>query len=217
VSLGSAVKTKYCSACKFLDPNPKPSKPKCSSPNYKGDGACDDGNNNSVCEYDGGDYCAVSLGSAVKTNYCSACKCLDPNPKPPKTKCSSPNYKGDGTCDDGNNNSGCEYDGGDCCAVSLGSAVKTNYCSACKCLDPNPKPPECSSPNYKGDGVCDDGWQIPPWTPVVERNCLQLSPAVPFEWSPAPELRTLQATFPRAPLPLRHRLDDELHPASALA
>ena len=42
------------------------------------------------------------------------------------------NNKGNGFCNDVNNNEGCEYDGGDCC----GSDVNTTYCSVCQCLDP---------------------------------------------------------------------------------
>ena len=42
-------------------------------------------------------------------------------------------WKGDGWCDDGNNNAGCDYDGGDCC----GANVRKNYCKFCQCLDPN--------------------------------------------------------------------------------
>ena len=49
-----------------------------------------------------------------------------------KGGCGSPNWKGDGFCDDDNNNDKCEYDGGDCC----GDDVKENYCSICACLDP---------------------------------------------------------------------------------
>ena len=47
--------------------------------------------------------------------------------------CQETTWKGDNYCDDGNNNCGCEWDGGDCC----GSNVKTDFCSACECLDPN--------------------------------------------------------------------------------
>ena len=47
--------------------------------------------------------------------------------------CHTAAYKGDNYCDDGNNNCGCEWDGGDCC----GRKVDTTYCSACECLDPN--------------------------------------------------------------------------------
>ena len=47
--------------------------------------------------------------------------------------CALPDFKGDGKCDDENNNEACEYDGGDCC----GSNVDTSYCIECKCSDPN--------------------------------------------------------------------------------
>ena len=47
--------------------------------------------------------------------------------------CGSPQWKGDGYCDDDNNNAGCAWDGGDCC----GEEVNTQYCSACECLDPS--------------------------------------------------------------------------------
>merc|ERR1712019_298281 len=103
----------------------------CGQPNYKGDGNCDDDNNNCGCEYDGGDCC----GPAVKTTYCKQCKCLDPNYKEDNScsgKCGQPGYKGDGNCDDENNNCGCAYDGGDCC----GTAVKKNFCKECECKDP---------------------------------------------------------------------------------
>merc|ERR1712165_384659 len=54
-----------------------------------------------------------------------------PSPSPPSNGCGSPQWKGDGYCDDENNNDGCDYDGGDCC----GDDVNTQYCSACQCLD----------------------------------------------------------------------------------
>jgi hypothetical protein len=138
---GPAVKTKYCKVCKCLDPDYKA--PACGAPAYKGDGNCDDENNNKGCAYDGGDCCGV-----VKKTYCKICKCLDPGYKP---SCGSPAYKGDKNCDDENNNKACDYDGGDCC----GPAVKKTYCKVCKCLDPKPKI-GCGVPAYKGDGNCDD-------------------------------------------------------------
>ena len=55
------------------------------------------------------------------------CKCLDSNPKAPASVCDA-KYKGDGVCDDANNNAGCKYDGGDCCAGSVGGPVKKQYC-----------------------------------------------------------------------------------------
>merc|ERR1719182_876717 len=47
--------------------------------------------------------------------------------KPDKTACKVQKYKGDGNCDDGNNNAGCHFDGGDCCAKSMGGPVKKDY------------------------------------------------------------------------------------------
>merc|ERR1711937_183813 len=137
-----------------MGPNPQPPAPVCGQPKYKGDGNCDDENNNAGCDFDGGDCCAKSLGGPVKRDYCKACKCLDPNPKAPAPVCGLPKYKGDGNCDDENNNAGCAFDGGDCC----GTNVKKAYCKACKCLDPNYKPGQggCGAANYKGDGNCGD-------------------------------------------------------------
>ena len=94
---------------------------------YIRDGYCDDVNNNARCAYDGGDCCAQSVGGPVKKDYCKQCKCLDSSPKGPA--CGQEEYKGDGNCDDDNNNAGCDFDGGDCCAKSLGSPVKTTYCN----------------------------------------------------------------------------------------
>ena len=50
--------------------------------------------------------------------------------------CNIHDYKfplGDGYCDDGNNNEGCNWDGGDCC----GGDDDFTYCTECACLDPN--------------------------------------------------------------------------------
>ena len=44
--------------------------------------------------------------------------------------CQFPKYKGDGYCDDGNNNAGCSFDEGDCC----GDDVITDFCNVCECL-----------------------------------------------------------------------------------
>ena len=49
--------------------------------------------------------------------------------------CGKAEYKGDGNCDDANNNKACDYDGGDCCAKTVkkngatSGKVNTNYCS----------------------------------------------------------------------------------------
>merc|ERR1711981_1147029 len=105
-----------------------------------------DGNNNEGCEYDGGDCCAKSAENGqVKTKWCKECKCVDPKNQDEgeaAPTCEAINYKGDGNCDDGNNNEGCEYDGGDCCENTVmkdgqkTGKVKTKWCKECKCLDP---------------------------------------------------------------------------------
>merc|ERR1711907_482202 len=151
---GSNVKTSYCKECACKDPNFKAGDDKGGggSPKYKGDGNCDDDNNNAGCAYDGGDCC----GSNVKKTYCKECACKDPKAGDCSEKCGLAQYKGDGNCDDENNNCGCEYDGGDCC----GANVKKSYCKECACKDPNfkagDKNHKCGSPKYKGDGNCDD-------------------------------------------------------------
>merc|ERR1712097_107435 len=111
------------------DPNYKPGQG-CGSAAFKGDGNCDDENNNAGCSFDGGDCC----GSNVKKEFCKECKCKDPNYKSGQG-CGSVQYKNDGNCDDDNNNAGCSFDGGDCC----GSNVNKKYCKECKCKDPNYK------------------------------------------------------------------------------
>ena len=61
------------------------------------------------------------------------CKCVDPENQG-KHACELPEYKGDGNCDDENNNKGCAYDGGDCCAKTVkGGKVKKDYCKKVRC------------------------------------------------------------------------------------
>ena len=61
----------------------------------------------------------------VLANLRLQCKCIDP-----KKSCAAPKYFGDGNCDDNNNNKGCSFDGGDCCAKTVqGGKVNTKYCS----------------------------------------------------------------------------------------
>merc|ERR1712048_1198641 len=53
-------------------------------------------------------------------------------------QCGLLKYKGDGNCDDVNNNKGCEYDGGDCCASTVkGGEVSRKFCKECACVDPD--------------------------------------------------------------------------------
>ena len=44
-------------------------------------------------------------------------------------------WKGDGYCDDSNNNAECGFDEGDCC----GCIVNTEWCDECQCLDEESK------------------------------------------------------------------------------
>ena len=140
----------------------------CEVDSWKGDGFCDDGNNNEECKWDGGDCC----GYDVNTNYCTDCKCLDPTfddtlPTMPTTKapltpsgCFYPTFAGDGYCNDVNNEKECEWDGGDCC----GENVNTFLCFYCYCLDPtsnmttsqNISTDSCLDPEWINDGFCDD-------------------------------------------------------------
>ena len=168
---------KYCSKCKCLDPKfsaPAPSsdgcsgkktcKKLCGKPNYKGDGFCDDENNHCGCSWDGGDCCGLK-----NYKYCNKCKCLDCKYKNDgdacvdtiKGQCKKPFWKGDGNCDDMNNNAGCNWDGGDCCGIS-----NYKYCKKCQCLDCEHKAVAdectvninnaCGKIQYKGDKFCDD-------------------------------------------------------------
>ena len=65
--------------------------------------------------------------------YLAVSACGD-SPGPQPGVCRT-NVKGDGECDDYNNNEKCQWDGGDCC----GANVKKNYCDKCECLDPSQK------------------------------------------------------------------------------
>merc|ERR1712183_685195 len=83
---------------------------------YKGDGNCDDENNNCGCDFDGGDCCKKTAGKDVNKKYCKKCQCVDPaGCDKSANKCGAAKFKGDGNCDDENNNCGCDFDGGDCC------------------------------------------------------------------------------------------------------
>lgn len=46
-------------------------------------------------------------------------------------------WKGDGECDDSNNNADCDWDNGDCCEPHWKVPGWDRYCSDCQCLDPN--------------------------------------------------------------------------------
>merc|ERR1711920_185890 len=100
---------------------------KCGAANYKGDGNCDDENNNCGCDFDGGDCCAITLKKPVNKKYCKKCQCVDPaGCDKSANKCGAAKFKGDGNCDDENNNCGCDFDGGDCCKKTAKKEVSKN-------------------------------------------------------------------------------------------
>ena len=71
----------------------------------------------------------LGVNEKLSDMCCASCKAPKPTPPKPKETCGAPSYKGDGNCDDNNNNEGCAYDGGDCCAKSVaGGAVNETYC-----------------------------------------------------------------------------------------
>ncbi len=53
---------------------------------------------------------------------------------PDLSGCEIPNFNGDKYCDDENNNEGCSYDGGDCCADEVeGGIPYCTFCTTCLC------------------------------------------------------------------------------------
>ena len=67
--------------------------------------------------------------------------CLKPNDATTTTTvtpimgpCGSPDYVGDGQCDDDNNNADCGYDGGDCCPGDTPPSGWNDYCTDCTCI-----------------------------------------------------------------------------------
>merc|ERR1712147_291354 len=107
------------------------------------DGNCDDKNNNCGCGWDGGDCCGIN-GDKFQRSYCKKCECRDPDDSSfvvkkgckGKKQCAALDVKGDGRCDDLNNNCGCDWDNGDCCGSS-GDEFQFEPCKDCKCLDPS--------------------------------------------------------------------------------
>ena len=63
------------------------------------------------------------------------CKCQDPdNIGEPPVSCGSVQFRGDGNCDDNNNNKGCGWDGGDCCfKTAKKGQVNKLYCKQVGC------------------------------------------------------------------------------------
>jgi len=68
---------------------------------------------------------------------------------PKEEGCAHVPWKGDKSCDDENNNEGCDFDGGDCC----GSNVDKTYCTECECKSINGR---FLSKEIFIDEVCED-------------------------------------------------------------
>ena len=49
--------------------------------------------------------------------------------------CKYPNWKGDGYCDDDNNNEFCGFDGGDCCLDYDDWPDRDWFCNDCECKE----------------------------------------------------------------------------------
>jgi len=128
----------------------------CAVHQWRGDGRCDDDNNVCGCDWDGGDCCGHDPNSDPhKYGYCEQCECRDPLFDTCNGKCEVFSWAGDGNCDDQNNNCGCDWDGGDCCA-GMGTVL---YCQECSCLDPDFQTAcnePCHEPVWQGDQTCDD-------------------------------------------------------------
>merc|ERR1712224_798809 len=137
--MAKKFKFNYCTKCVCRDDKARPKckgKKNCGFRKFVGDDRCDDANNNCGCNWDEGDCCGKN-GDKYQFEYCLDCKCQNPQLENDcKGICNSPNYKGDGNCDDENNNCGCDYDGGDCCGKSK-SPHQFAYCSKCECLEPS--------------------------------------------------------------------------------
>jgi len=65
---------------------------------------------------------------------------------PPPPGCNSPQWSTDKWCDDENNNSECNWDGGACCNNNMDGW--DSFCDACQCLDPT-----------GGSGTCENIWK----------------------------------------------------------
>merc|ERR1712222_25916 len=147
---------------KKCDPKKDKNDKKCKAVKWKGDGNCDDANNNCGCQWDGGDCCQTKDDKeGAKFKFCTKCLCLDEKQAPKCQKngsCGNRKFANDGRCDDANNNCGCNWDGGDCCREN-GDKFRKAYCKVCKCLNPQLQikcKGYCKKPNWQGDGNCDD-------------------------------------------------------------
>ena len=86
---------------------------------YLSDGWCDASTNNSGCGWDGGDCCeSTCLDGTYECGAWASYNCQDPSACENNGGCNctgDASYIADGWCDATTNNSGCGWDGGDCC------------------------------------------------------------------------------------------------------
>ena len=138
-----------------------------------GNGRCDVGNNNEGCLYDGGDCCECTRVDKEPSSAFSLCvdpsaACFDPTAVVLQLNCTGGYIPGigNGSCDVGNNNKGCLYDGGDCCEctrVGNGSSSSFSLCvdPSASCFDPTAVTLQSNctdgSTSEIGNGRCDLG------------------------------------------------------------
>lgn len=130
----------------------------CPQPTWTGDGLCDDNTNIEACNFDEGDCC---LPEIIDDN-CFDCFCYNDSSRHPSvvqnSTCHSPDYQGDGYCDDANNVLACDYDLGDCCGGNI------MYCTECLCHNATSSGNSTESTTcletLKGDDYCDDSNNI---------------------------------------------------------
>ena len=107
----------------------------CGLPKFANDQQCDDENNNSECNFDGGACCNNNI--AGWDTYCTDCECLQGQTTTTTTvqnneNCGSPQWANDDNCDDENNTAECNFDGGACCNNNV--AGWDEFCTDCECL-----------------------------------------------------------------------------------
>ena len=136
---GDNIVTIHCSVCQCLEPGYSIKAPDSSGckDSWRGDGHCDDENNNEECDWDGGDCCGDNV-KTINSNdeiTCIVCECHDPNFE--LIQCKYAQIR-NGICNDVNNNEKCKWDGGDCCGDNVRSVNDDGEitCTDCDCLEP---------------------------------------------------------------------------------